>query len=112
MKENQDNINQQSYQAIIYSSNGNSINMRAQPSFSGEILYTLSPNTPILVVKKLNEWWSKVQYNQTSGFIMNKFLIKKDFDLNLLTLNKKQKLIEAKNKIQEALEAIQLILNQ
>jgi hypothetical protein len=37
---------------------------------------------------------------------MNKFLIKKDFDLNLLTLSKKQKLIEAKNKIQEALEAI------
>ena len=107
-----ENINQQSYQAIIYSSTGNQINMRSQPSFSGKILYTLTPNTPILVIKKLNEWWSKVQYNQTSGFIMNKFLIKKDFDLNLLTLNKKQKLIEVKNKIQEALEAIQLILNQ
>lgn len=107
-----ENINQQSYQAIIYSSTGNQINMRSQPSFSGKILYTLSPDTTILVIKKLNEWWSKVQYNQTSGFIMNKFLIKKDFDLNLLTLNKKQKLIEVKNKIQEALEAIQLILNQ
>ena len=98
MIENKENINQQGYEAIVYSSSGNSVNMRLQPSISSKILYTLSPNTPVTVTKRMSEW-SKVQYENTSGFIMNKFLMKKNFDLNLLTLSKRQKLIEAKNKI-------------
>ena len=48
--------------------------MRATPSRTGLLICTVPIGTKVTVVNKVDDDWSKIQYNNQVGFMMSQFL--------------------------------------
>ena len=59
--------------ATVITENKGSVNMRANPSKTATILAQI-PYLTVINYEKENDAWSKVTYNNKTGYVMTKFL--------------------------------------
>ncbi|HEY4797633.1 MAG TPA: DUF5777 family beta-barrel protein [Bacteroidia bacterium] len=52
------------------------LNMRLNPSSSATLIMTISKGSMVEVVEKTNADWWKIKYNDETGFVSSKFLVK------------------------------------
>ena len=64
------------YSALVYADNNLSVRMRAKPSTSGDILIELPVNTKVNIIEEVNSTWSKITYNDLTGYMMSEYLRK------------------------------------
>ena len=62
------------YNALVYCSDGGSLNLRKSASSSAKVLDRIPSGTP-LNVTAVDSKWSSVTYNGQFGYVMNKYLI-------------------------------------
>ena len=61
-------------QAVVHSSNGGSVNMRAKPSTSASLICRVPNGSTVDVIGQDGEW-SNIRYNGKTGWMMSKFLV-------------------------------------
>ena len=88
----------------VRTDNKGTLNLRAEPSSTGEVLARIPYGTK-LETSQLNATWSKTTYDGKTGYVMNKFLVvslKKE-----ITQSDLQKIY---NSLQETLKLIENII--
>ena len=87
----------------VNTANKGTVNMRAEPSKSARVLARI-PYKTSLEAEYVNNSWSKVEYNNKTGYVMTEFLSSgksvTHSDLQLIY-----------NKLKETLEIIEKVLN-
>lgn len=64
------------------------VNLRKGPDNKKKVLLTVPSNQKIHVIEEADEWWWKVEYEGTTGYIA-KELIKVSYPLSLIDFGKK-----------------------
>ena len=64
------------YQAKVVADSGYTVNMRSKASSSGAILKQVPVGAVVDVVEETNSEWSKIVFENTTGYMMAKFLRK------------------------------------
>jgi len=59
---------------IVTAKSGNTVNMRATPSKTGLLICPVPVGSKVTVISKVNDEWSRIQYNKQVGFMMSQFL--------------------------------------
>lgn len=91
---------------IVYinTENHGTLNMRAEPNTSCVILARI-PFKTMLQAEKVNEEWSKVTYDNKTGYVMNKFLSEEE-----PVSNDKEGLKKIYNSLKATLKTIEEVL--
>lgn len=89
--------------AYVNTDNKGTLNLRAAASSSAMVLARI-PYGTVLEIDNLNEEWSKVTYNDKTGYVMNKFL---SSSMNEVTKNDLQRIY---NSLKSTLEIIENVL--
>ena len=63
------------YQAKVVAESGSTVRMRERASSSAEVLKSIKLNEIVDVVEELDDW-KKIMYNNQTGYMMSKFLVK------------------------------------
>lgn len=63
------------YQAKVVAESGSTVRMRERASSSADILKSIKLNEIVDVIEELDEW-TKIVYNNQTGYMMSKFLVK------------------------------------
>lgn len=80
--------------------------MRETPSKTGLLICTVPIGTEVTVVSKVDDDWSKIQYNNQVGYMMSQFLT------NETTYVTKAELQKIYNSLSETLKIINEVLNK
>lgn len=102
------------YKAEVIASSGNNVNLRAQPNKSSKILAKV-PLKQIVDVLSTQNGWSKIIYQNITGYMMNEFLKKIDSpdqqpDTPSQDTDEKEKLKLIKQYLTAALDIINTII--
>ena len=87
--------------ATVYASSGSTVNMRLEARATAKILKQVPIKTTVTVVEYGAEW-TKIIYDNTTGYMMPKFLRIKEVDDDIIVVSRK-KLQEIYNMIGELL---------
>ena len=63
------------YQATVVADNGNTVNLRANPSINSSVQKTVRVGTIVDVIDEQNSEWAKIKVDATLGYMMRKFLM-------------------------------------
>jgi uncharacterized protein YgiM (DUF1202 family) len=63
------------YQAKVVAESGSTVRMRERASSGAEVLKSIKLNEIVDVVEELDDW-KKIIYNNQTGYMMSKFLVK------------------------------------
>ncbi len=70
-----DNAAIQNRYMYVYTKNGKPLHMRSQPSREASILLDIPYGSQVKVIYEENLTWAYVQYNRTTGFVMQDYLV-------------------------------------
>lgn len=63
------------YQAKVVADKGSTVNMRANPSTKADVLKAVRVGSVVGVEEEYNGEWAKINYENTRGYMMRKFLV-------------------------------------
>lgn len=66
-----------SYRAIIKTTSGNSLNMRAMPSAEADIMLGIPTEAEVAVLETV-DGWCRIQYQDATGYVKREFVFKKN----------------------------------
>ena len=79
-------------QAIVHSSNGLSVNMRAKPNTSGALIMRVPNGAKVEIIGSSGDW-DEIKYSGKTGWMMAKFLVSGDTaipDGDTVTVDRKE----------------------
>ena len=97
------------YQVKVIAANGKPVNLRERTSTDSKILAKVPVNTIVDVVEDTNSKWKKVKYGETIGYMMAEFLQK--IETIITPTDNKEELKQLKQKLLEAIEIVDRLLN-
>lgn len=102
------------YQAKVITSNGGVVNLRESPTTDSAVLKKVPTNAIVDVIKELGTEWNQIQYENTLGYMMKKFLSPIDSSSppteTEITISYQQ-LLDLKKQLVDTLELINSFLN-
>ena len=81
------------YSANVCADSGNTVNLRKSPSSGAVRVCTVPVGSVVEVLNEYNNEWAEIRYGEKTGYMMRKFLQKKEAPVN------NQNLIDALNQI-------------